>query len=441
MTKIIVNIKTIYSIILLLVFQTVNAQDLIETYRLAINNDPLLKQAYYNQFSVGENKSQSIAQMLPTISAGAQSSRKRLNNEKATFQGSGVQDYWDHGFSINFSQPIFHWDHWVQLSQSNNQIAQVEAEYQAELQNLIVRTTEAYFNILSAQDNLEFTTAELNSIHRQLEQAQQRFEVGLIAITDVYEAQAGYDNSKANVIEAENLLDQNKEALREIIGENDANLVGLTHEIELIPPTPNDISAWTNIAETNNFNIIAALNQAEVSRKTISLEQSGHLPTLDVVADYNVVDVNSTFGLRGDTQSVGLQLNIPLFQGGHVNSRTKQAEFNYQSAKENLLSTKRRVKRELKNSFRDVISSLSRVKALNAAVTSAVSALEASEAGFEVGTRTMVDVLAGQRNLFRAKRDYSRSRYDYLINGVKLKQAASSLSEQDLDIINKYLVN
>ena len=433
------KLKPIVYLIILGHCHTANSQNLVETFQLAVKNNPQLKQAYLTQFSVGETKSQSIANMLPTISVTGKSSRERINNKKANFQGSGVQNYWNHGFTINFSQPVFHWDHWVTLSQSNNRIAQTEAEYQAEYQSLIVKTTEAYFNILSAEDNLAFTLSEQKAIERQLEQAKQRFEVGLIAITDVYEAQAGFDQATANQIEAENLLDDNKEALRELIGENEAKLIQLGKNLNFLPPNPNDIKKWTEIAETNNLSIIAALNQAEVSRKDISIQQSAHLPTLDIIANYNAQDVNSTFGLRGDTQSVGLQVNIPIFQGGGISSRAKQAQFNYQIAKENLTATKRQVKRQLRNAFRDVISSLSRVKALKAAVASSESALEASEAGFEVGTRTMIDVLAEQRNLYRAKRDYSRSRYDYLINGVKLKQAASSLSEQDLDLINQYL--
>ena len=420
--------------------QTLKAQDLAETYQLALENDPVLKQFYYSQFSVAESKSQSIAQMLPTISVSGQSSRSRIDSKKANFQSEGTQNYWDSSFSINFTQPVFHWDHWVELSQSDNLIAQSEAQYQAELQSLMVQTTEAYFNILAAQDNLEFTISEKKAIARQLEQATQRFDVGLIAITDVYEAKAAFDQSRAAQIEAENLVDNRKEDLRKIIGENDANLAILAEEISYSPPVPNDIAEWTNIADTNNLDVVAAINQAEVSRKNIQIQQSGHMPTLDVVANYGVADVNSSFGQRGDTQSVGLQLNIPLFQGGIVNSRSRQAGFDYQVSKENLIDTKREVTRLLKNSFRNVISTMNRAEALKAAVTSAISSLEATEAGFDVGTRTMVDVLAEQRNLYQAKRDHSKSRYDYLVSGVQLKQAASSLTEQDLSLINQFLV-
>lgn len=427
-------------IFLVFFFDTSKAQDLLETYQLAIENDPQIKQAYFSQYSVGENKAQSIANLLPTISVTGKTSRDRIHNKKANFQSAGTQNYWNHGFTVNFSQPVFHWDHWIQLDQSNNRIAKAEADYQAELQNLIVKTTEAYFNVLAAQDNVEFTIAELNSIKKQLEQAQQRFDVGLIAITDVYEAQAGYDLAMASMIDAENNLDASKEALIEIIGETKVNLQGLTETIELTPPTPNNILEWTKIAETNNLTVISALNQAEISRKDISINQSGHIPTLDIIASYGVQDVNSSFGSRGDNQSVGLQLNIPLFQGGLVNSRSKQAQFDYTIAKEALIQTKRQVARQLRNAFRDINSSINRVHALKAAVASAESSLEATLAGSEVGTRTMVDVLTEQRNLYRAKRDYSRTRYDYLINGIKLKQAASSLTEQDIASINQYLL-
>ena len=281
------------------------SQNLVETFQLAVDNNPQLQQAYLTQFSVGENKSQSIASMLPTISVTGKSSRERINNKKVNFQGSGVQNYWNHGFTINFSQHVFHWEHWVTLSQSNNQIAQAEAEYQAEYQMLIVNITEAYFNILSAHDNLEFTLSEQQAISKQLEQAKQRFDVGLIAITDVYEAQAGYDQASANQIEAENLLDDNKEALRELIGDNEANLLQLGQNINFLPPYPNDIGKWTEIAETNNLTILAALNQAEVSRKDISIQQSSHLPTLDIVANYNVQDV-----VKGATLSCRFSITL-----------------------------------------------------------------------------------------------------------------------------------
>ncbi len=421
--------------------QPVMAVDLLQVYQKAIDNDPLLKKVYYQQFSAAESKAQSIAKMLPMISANGRSTRDRLNNKKFNFQSAGTQNYWSHSFSVQLKQAVFHWDHWVELDQSSNRIAQAEAEYEAELQNLMLKTAEAYFNILAAKDSLEFSLAELKAIEKQMEQAQQRFDVGLIAITDVYEAKAAFDLARANLIDAENALDDSKEALIEIIGDQVIDLNTLSKEITLLAPEPNDIQQWSSVAEASNLQIIAALNQAEILRKSISLQQAGHLPTLDIIASYGSQDVNSSFGSRGDNQSVGLELNVPIFQGGMVSSRSKQANYEYKAAKEELLSVKRQVKRQLKNAFRDINSSISRVNALQAAVESANSALQASQAGAEVGTRTMVDVLNEQKNFYRSKRDYARSRYDYLISSIKLKHAASSLTERDLVNINQYLLD
>ncbi len=415
------------------------AQDLLETYQLALQNDPDYKASDINKLSVAEIKSQSIAQMLPNIGFSASSSRNRLQSEKISFMGNGLQNYWDQNLGVNLKQPVFHWDHWIQLDQADNKIAQAEAQFQAKQQSLIRRTAEAYFNILAAQDNLEFTSAEKKSIAKQLEQAKQRFEVGIIAITDVYEAQAGYDRALASEIEAQNQLDNSKEALREILGDNSANLNSLQAQIPLSPPAPEDLNAWSDAAENNNFSIVAQFNQTEYIRKTIDLQQSKHLPTLDIIAQYKQQDNGNSFGFRGDNEAVGLQMNLPLFEGGGTASRARQAQYDYEAAKQDLLKVKRSATRSVKDAFRGVVSSISRVKALDATVQSAEKAVEAAEAGFEVGTRTMVDVLTEERNLYKAKSDYARSRYDYLINGIKLKEAAGSLSELDLQQINQYL--
>lgn len=421
-----------------------HAQDLLEIYRLAVENDPVLKQAYENRLAVGESKDQSIALLLPKISISAGSSRNWLNNTKRfsasnIVSGSGKQTYWDNQFSLNLTQPVFNWSSWIQLSQSDNLIARAEAQYQAEQQNLMVKTADAYFNVLTAEDNLEFRLAEKASIARQLEQAQQRFEVGLIAITDVYEAQAGFDQARADVIAAENQVDNAKEALREIIGSFAGELAKLSENLPLLKPQPNDIDNWSKNAATQNLNIVASFNQAEAARKTISLQRSGHYPTLDIVGSYGERDNTASFGFRGDNQSIGLQLNVPLYEGGAINSRTRQAQHEYDQAHDALIATQRAVQRQVKDAYRGVISSISRVEALKAAVVSGESSLEATEAGFEVGTRTMVDVLATTRNLFDAKTKYSRSRYDYLINHIKLKQAASILTQNDLIAINGFL--
>lgn len=437
-------------IILLFGITSVKAQNLSEIVDLALQNDPTLKKVEAERSAREEFKNQSLARFFPAASAVGRSSLEFLHNKKAKgfnnfgnadFRGPLVnQEYWSHTFDLNVTQPVFHWDHWVQLSQSENVIAQAEAKYQAELQNLLTRTTQAYFEVLSARDNLEFAMAEKEAIARQLEQARQRFEVGIIAITDVNEAQAAFDQALASEIEAANLLDNKNEALKEIIGEQDIVLDLLGEQLPLKKPEPADISKWSTTAELNNFDVIAAYNEAESARKTIEIQRSGHFPQLDIVGTYGVSDVNSSFGFRGDTQNIGLRLNVPIFEGGNVNSKTRQAQFEFEAARENLSAVRRSITRQVKDAYRGVITNISRAEALKTAVMSSETSLEASEAGLAAGTRTMVDVLNLQRDLYRAKRDFSRARYDYLINSIKLKQLASNLTQADLEQISRLLL-
>ena len=416
------------------------SQDLLEVYELALQNDPILKQSHASQLAIDESRNQSVANFLPNVSATGINNFNRLNNNRATYQGSGIQRYSDQSFTVNLTQPLFHWEHWIQLSQTDNQIAQAEADYQSELQKLMVKITEAYFNVLSAEDNLEFSRSEKQAIARQLEQAKQRYAIGLTDITEVREAQAAFDRATASEIEASNDVDNRKEALTEIIGEQDIKLNSLGETIKLARPEPDNITAWSDAAEVGNFSIISAFNQMEISRKAIALQRSGHLPKLDLTASYGKFDTSSKFGLQGDTEAVGVRLNVPLYEGGAVNSRTQQASYKYEQAKEYLTAAKRAVKRQVKDAYRGITTSISSVEALKTAVSSAETAVQSTEAGFDVGVRTLVDVLDEQRNLYRAKRDYSRTRYDYLLNSIKLKQASSSLTQEDLEQINQLLI-
>ncbi|MFU8787709.1 MAG: TolC family outer membrane protein [Methylobacter sp.] len=417
------------------------AQDLVHIYELALQSDPVLKQAEANRMAVAENEDQAVGKLLPTLGLSANHSWNRLNNTKSrpTFQGSGTQEFWDNSFTLSLTQPVFRWDYWVELSQADNQIAQAEAIYQDAVQNLMVRVSEAYFDILVAEESLAFTRAEKDAIGRQLEQAQERYNVGLVSMVDVYEARAAFDKAKADEIKTQNELDANKERLREIVGQVELNLLGLNQRLPLNKPDPDNMDAWGKIAENQNLKVLAALNEAEVARKTIDIQRSGHYPTVDIVGAYTLTDNNSTFGLRGDQERVGVQLNLPLFAGGSVNSRTRQAHYRHEQAKEKLNETRRAVGRQVKDAYRGVIASISQVDALQAAVRSMQSALEATEAGLEVGVRTMVDVLKSQRDLYEAQRNYARVRYDYLLNGLKLKQSSSALNGQDLAAINQLL--
>ena len=415
--------------------------DLAAIFSRALLNDPSYLQAKELRNAATESEFQAIAQLMPLFSVSGGSDWNYLYNKKSGFQGQGLQRYWVHQFTVNLNQPVFHWEYWVQLSQSENETAKAEAEFHNAYQDLVVRTVEVYLDVLHAKDNLSFAVAEKESLARQLEQAQQRFDVGLIAITDVLEAQSGSDGAHASEIFAQNSVDNAREGLREIIDEYQGVLAELPNEIPLMKPDPLDIDQWAVAADNQNLDIIAGQNQVELARKAIELQRTGHYPTVDVVGDYGYLDNASSFGGRGDTGSVGLQFNLPIFEGGAVNSRVREALYRFNAEKDRLLAVRRQVTRKVRNAYRGVISTISQVKALRSTVKSSTMSLKATEVGFEVGTRTMVDVVNERRNLFEAQKNLSEARNSYIMNWVGLKESASSLAESDIDTLNDLLVS
>lgn len=424
------------------------AINLLQAYEMALQSDPKFAQATAARQSAAENRPLAIARLLPSVGFSATADNVNMDNKTGfTFTGGKRPDsYWNLALNLRMNQPIYHHDYWVALSQADSIIAQSEADYQAQYQDMVVRTMKAYFHVLAQKDFLEFATAEKAAIARQLEQAQQRFEVGFVSITDVHEAQAAYDLAIAGEIKAQNDVAKAKEALREIIGESVDQVANLAEEAPLQMPEPADEAQWAERAVTGNFAVIAAQNGVEVARKQVSIQQAGHYPTLDLVASHSVADSSrdyplgggswSKLGPRYESDSVGLQLNVPFFQGGAVNAKTRQAGHELEKAQHQLDEMLRAADRGTKDAYRDVVSNISQVKALKAAVRSSQSALEAAEAGLEVGTRTMVDVLTEQRNLFKAKRDYAQARYDYVVVGFLLKQATGILSREDVEQAN-----
>lgn len=420
------------------------ATDLLQIYQLALDHDPRLREAQARRDSALENRPQAIARLLPTLSMNGRLTR---NSVEAKFKqaelvfliGARNVGFWDSRASVDLVQPVYHHENWVQLSQADNQIAEAEASFAAEQQNLGLRVAQAYFNVLLAQDTQEFASAEQRAIENQLEQAKARFEVGLTAITDVHEAQAGFDQARAGVIVAENQLDNAKEALREIVGEYPGDLRGLAAEVPLNPPQPDKMEAWDSLAQRENLSIIASQSRSEFAKQNIDLQFAGHLPSVDIRASAGFTDTSRPFGISTEYQQIGMEVNVPMFAGGGVNSRVRQARHDFEAAQESLDGRRRAVTRQVKEAYRGVVSSISQVRALQAAVVSSQSALEATQAGFEVGTRTMVEVLTEQRNLFRAKRDYAQARYNYIVNSLSLKQAASTLQTEDLALVNAWL--
>lgn len=416
-----------------------NAGNLLDAYNLARQNDPALKAADAVRLARSEADPQSFSALLPTIGFSASTTDNHQETQNSSFFPSIKEDFNTHGYSLTLTQPVYHHESWVALRQAKSTVKQAEADYAAAEQDLILRVAGRYFDVLAAQDDLEFANAEKESTARQLEQAKQRFEVGLIAITDVHEAQAQYDLTVAQAITADNALANAREALQEILGQYMDSVAGLKVEIPLISPSPDSPTQWADKAAEQNLVIQSAQYNLEIAREEVNRQRAGHYPSLDIVASRSNNVSSSATGSERDSDAISLQVSVPIFQGGFVNSKTREAAYRQGEASQVLEQTRRNVLRQTRDAYLGVIAGISRVQAYKQAVLSSEKALEATQAGFEVGTRTIVDVLVSQSQLYRAKRDYARSRYDYILNTLTLKQAAGMLGEEDLKQINAWI--
>jgi outer membrane protein len=371
-----------------------------------------------------------------------------------------TDSYWD--YTAQVTQTIFRWDQWQNLKRASSEVALAEANYRAAQQDLMVRVSRRYFDVLAAEDTLSAAEATLQAFSRQLEQAEKRFEVGLIAITDVQESKAAFDSATAGVIAAKRALATAQELLRELTGEVYPSLAKPAEDMPLDQPQPADENTWVTQALEQNLTVIAARLGVETAKADVKIAQSGHLPTVDLFAqrfenDRTADQVNTRIQriddpsipppvpVAGTADSnrtddvIGLRVNVPIFAGGGTQSRVRQQVYRHRASRERLDGALRGAERETRDAYLGVLAERARVNALKQSVTSNQTALEATEAGFEVGTRTTVDVLEARRRLFEAQRDYARSRYDYLINLVRLKSAAGVLAPQDLAYINDFL--
>jgi outer membrane protein len=419
------------------------ATDLLETYRLALVNDAAYRSAGADFRATQQVRPQAISRLLPNLDVRLATIGNRLKVRKSNAISSvGTQTFNTKEYEVSLSQPVYRHELWIQLEQADSRIKQATAQYSFAEQDLILRVAERYFNVLRALDELAFSGAEKEANRQQLEQSKQRFEVGLIAITDVEEAKAGFDSAVAQEIAAENALDNARERLREITGVYYQSLAPLGVEMPLVLPEPGDIEKWTETALRRNLEVAAARFQAEVAEEEIRrIKAQGHEPKLDVVGDHLRRDAGGGFSGPSDvdTSTISLELSVPIYQGGLVLSQTREARERYRETLDDLEQRQRAVQRQAREAFLGLLSGISRVKALNQAVASNEASVAATEAGFQVGTRTSVDVLVAQRALFRANSDYAGSRYDFVLNLVRLKQAAGSLAENDLITINAWL--
>lgn len=417
--------------------------DLMTILGEAQQTDPQYREAQANALAATEGVPQARADLwLPTLSFNGSTSRVKQDITLSDQIGAGGRvAFTTRQFRITLNQPVYHYDRYVRLQQADKRLQQSQYELDAARQALIVRVAERYFDVLAARDNLEFATAEKQSLHDQLAQAQQRFEVGLIAITDVQEAQAGFDRATAGRIVAENELDNSREALREITAVYYDKLSTLGESIKLTPPDPADIDAWTQTALDQNLAIAAANVAAEIAFEEIRLQYAAHLPTIDITGNHGFSKQGGRFGSSEVTQSdIAIELNVPIYEGYQIVSQTREATHEHNAALERLEQAKRAAFRETRQAFLGIIAQISTVKALRQAVVSSETALASTRAGFEVGTRTGVDVVVSERGLFLARRDLSRARYDYIIDTLRLKQAAGTLEPEDLSIANSWLI-
>ncbi|GAA4882121.1 outer membrane channel protein TolC [Ferrimonas pelagia] len=411
-----------------------HADDLLQIYQQALTKDPVLLQAMANRDAAYEAIGQRRASLLPQLNATLDygNTFKNDSNPAAEIQSAGA--------TLRLSQSIYNHTNYVNLDLSKQSASRAELQFQQTEQALIVRVSQAYFNVLSAQDNLDFVRANKRAIDRQLEQTKQRFAVGLTAITNVHEAQAQYDLAVANEISAENRLENNFEALREITGLNHKRLNVLdTARFSPSAPTPANHEGWQAIAEESSLSLLISRLAVEISKQQINLAKTGHLPSVGLTANLGQsYDVENSWS-SADSGNIGVQVSVPLFSGFNVTSQVKQAQANYVGAQQGMEESFRSVVRSTRASLNNVNAGLSSIRAYEQSVVSAESALKATEAGFEVGTRTIVEVLDSTRQLYSAKQQLADARYNYIISSLTLKQAAGTLSEDDLAMINKGL--
>jgi len=426
----------------LLAAQPALSMDLVETYEKALSYDSGIATARATFEAQKAASDVSRSNLLPQIGAFGEASHTDVDGPN---QDAAYKTY---AYGVELTQPLFRADTWFNYDASKFQTEAAQAEYNLAQQQLILDVATAYFNVLRAADTLTTARATEAAIQRQYEQAQERFDVGLIAITEVYEARASYDDSKSQRIAAESDLDIAREQLARLTGEYTEDLNNLRRNFPLGRPEPMDPSAWENTALGQNWQIQSALYDLNTSEANLKSAKAGHLPTLDLNASYGKTEIDGleqptlTQGQRDGTTTEGriaLTLNVPLYMGGGTQAGVRQQRSRVTVAEQSLETVRRDVRVNTRSLFRTVNTNIESASALEQTIISRRSALDATRAGYEVGTRNIVEVLDAERNYYVALRDFANARYDYVINTLNLKQAAGTLSPQDLVDLNNWL--
>ena len=444
-----------------------NAKDLKGVFEDAVKNDPVIRQADANRMAAREAKPQALSAILPQLNGTAGVTRDHTsgfqdfvaevgnpNNPTAppvlvVVQEQQTLDTTTKTWAVNLRSNLLSWTNWMNIKAANAEVAQAEVNYQAAEQNLILRVATAYFAVLSAYDNLVANQASLEAIARQLDQADKRFEVGLIAITDVQEAKAARDTAAAAVIAAKRSLATTENQLEEITGEKYDRLSKPGGDMPLKGPDPQDETRWVNTSLEQNLSLVASRLGADIARDNVRSAMGGHMPTLDLVAGRSYNKSDSDQILEGmsfpgvdsklNDRQIGLQFTLPIYSGGFTQSKVRQNEYLWIAAKEAVVQSSRATERQAHDAYLGVISGIARVQALRQALESSQTALKATEAGYEVGTRTAVDVLNARKTLVQAETDYSNARYDYIVSVLQLRLAAGTLDRAQLIEVNSYL--
>ena len=437
-----------------------SATDLVQAYDLARQSDPQFSAAEAQKNATGEGIVQSRSALLPQVSADANygtGSSSSSGNQVFAGNPTGVNSTYSESSSrssgVNVRQSVYDHANYTRLAASKARARGAEADYDSAADALIVRVADAYFNVLTAIETLASSRAEERSVKRQLDQADKRLEVGLAPITDVHEARARFDSARANAILQATALDDAYEALAEITGERLANLKGLAADFRPENTDTKSIEEWVAIALSSNPTLKSRAEALAAAEKDVSTARAAHYPTLSATASYGddaswgdsrrrspLPESLSSFGNSSTGPRYGITLSVPIFSGFATQSRVRQALYTRDAVSDQLEQQKRAITRATRGAYRNLISGAAEVEARRLAVVSAQAAYEAGEAGLEVGTRTIVDVLIAQQQLFLAQREFARARHAYLVNVLRLKQAAGILEASDLVAVNRSLV-
>ena len=428
----------------LLLSGSAKAENLSDVYELALKNDPLLRAAEATYRAGKENKTQGIAGLLPTLSISGSTNWNEYRVEEQL-----IDQYNSNSYFANLNQPIFRLDKWFQFERGSALSEAASAEFAYQQQETMIRVASAYFNVLNSIDSLNAARAEEKAIGRQKDLAKKRFDVGLAAITEVQETQAAFDLTVVSRIAREAQLDSAQETLTSIVGRDIKLLSPLIDEFEISLPDPLDRESWVSLGIQNNYQLKSAKFQRDAAQAAARGSASNHLPQIDLVGRVSQSTTkqgkfggfiqNPLFGIEQDTRQYSIQFTLPLYAGGAISSARRQAYANYDRSKEQAIYTERITIRDVRSNHFGVQTQVANVTARKQALASAESALEATQVGYEVGTRNTVDLLDAQKRLFQAQRDYASSRYEYIISMLRLKASVGSLNPNDLLTISSQM--